>query len=149
MSKISGLSFNEIKLINLSKDFIKNKLIPLTLMTKTSFLKKRLEKHIKKTNKNDIVILLYKKNKILGWGLIFDFEFREPKVVLFVDFNYRQKGLGKKIIEKAIKILKRKKCCEVYFAPWNNISFNFFTNFEKVKKKRANFNSLFTLRKVL
>lgn len=121
--------------------------MPLTLSEDDgyeSLMKKRLRLILKGHANHDVAVLAYKGKKLVGWTLTFDIEFEEPKFMVFVHPKHRFKGIGRKLTEKTLRYLKkRKEQKEIFIAPWDNISAKFYSAIDKFEhgspvKKRNN-----------
>ncbi len=116
----------------LSDDTLFNKLYHLTNYG-ASTMRSLLDYYkINRTAKNFIAIIVKQNNKYIGWCLI-EKESSDAFMMFYIKPEKREKGIGRNLINRAIRYVKNKKMKTVFVAPWNDTSKAFFTsmNFDK------------------
>ena len=134
-----NITFHTRKLINYSINTRKKILLKLTLKAFNSVMKQRINLSFNKEI-DDIAIICKYNKEIIGWSCIFD----GNKVMLFIKPEFRRKGIGKRLLQRAESYLRKNDYQNVKVAAWNNTSSLFY---KKTKYREMNNVSTFGMEK--
>jgi len=115
----------------------------LTVNSTTSLMKHRIHVAIrcKTTSRAHTDVCIVAKNKFgkyIGWACLWFYK-RKPRIMVFVSSPYRKKGIGSKLLSRAVNYFHRRGYRNIYAEPWSDQAEKFFCSRGFIEDPKSDF----------